>query len=281
MNELWRSLTPIQQMNSSLRILYFFLASATVILGSLGVNKILKIEAKLEFTPPTTQMGTQTLDISPIFKSGLEACGFYNTKYKNSYPYIAINNLQNSKDDDIFVRAIAYEALWNGDKCTTNEEGKVQLIGTERTFHEIEIKSENSDFIHIANGYSIYRSKLVFDDEGRIIDRKIIDDEFKKDTTKEKISLEDLKPVRNGQGGFYNSLKIYPVEGHENNSKYTEGINKYKKERKKLHKKLANDGCAIITTKPINNEELGKNEGSNPTITFLCFNNHVRVMEQV
>jgi len=296
MKELWHSLTPAEQINSIFRFLYYFLAAITVILGALGIDKFVinanaKSEANINLT---TQIGEELVVISPSFNNAWQACWYYNSKYKNLYPYIAINDLQNPKEDEyLFIRAIAPNALWEGDKCEKNQRGEVQLIGTEKTFHEIEIKSENSNFIHIANSYAIYRSRLVFDDNGRIIDRHIVkEDNFGHEISHsyKKISLKDLEVKKDKKGDYLNFVKIFPVQNSKNKddnyakadkkSKYMEAARKYLDKRENLHIRLGNKGCGIIATEPIRNENSSKNEKPIPSITFLCFGNHVRVMER-
>lgn len=88
----------------------------------------------------------------------------------------------------------------------------------------------------------------------------------------------------NPTGNFFNFIRIIPkIDTIKMNQiefkKYSEAIEKYVESRNKVHTRLSNEGCGVISIEPAD-AEIIKAKSERTKIMFLCFDSHVRVMER-
>lgn len=314
---MWNSLEPKDKANFILKIIKYTLISLPFILSAIYGYDYLERNLKWFFVNKTTNTSANTVQIhfgerdaliSRQFSDASQACWYYYGEYEHLHPYILWSAGMGNSNESNFpkIRVIA-EANWDARNCAYDEpQFQVKLLGVEYTKHRIEVQlSKNSDFIHIANSYAYYGSELIFDNVGRIRERKILspsnNHKFnckifglnkentlsdcksdKKESRKEKDRKEKIEELAKETNLHFNDLEIVIAEEKYNKLSKDEivTISSYIEKRKDLHEKLAQDGCGVITIEPVlKNKSYGSVK---PAIAFLCFKDdvksHVRLM---
>ena len=179
----------------------------------------------------------------------------------------------------------------------------MKLIGAETINHRIEAQlNETSDFKHIADAKANYSSELIFDDSGRIIERKIKGGDYKcamhisfkengiylPDDCSDVLTNDKSKQDGNSRkigNSYSNSIVIRPIkiQEHKKEDNYVKALKLYIDKRKQMHDKLAVQGCGVVTIEPERVENKKAKESMKPSIVFLCYKDspeksHVRVM---
>lgn len=263
--------------------------------------------------------------VSPIISDPLQACWFYYANYINSHPYTILweesMNAEGTEGGDK-IRVIADPAYWYAHSCV-KENNKVKLIGLEYTRHSIEAKlkkNEKDGFVHIASSDAFYRSELIFDEQGRIVERKVLkaDDYDCKifSSSREILSLLASNSVKDSRRKCDKEESIKDVESEEERRKKIENLKKqdnpfnkleirptkkfskehidiiyfYVDKRNQVHKNLTEKGCGVISVEPKpeeNPKEKTKEKAVSlikPSIAFLCYKegggSHVRLMQR-
>jgi hypothetical protein len=231
--------------------------------------------------------------------------------YGQNCVYHTLDNVEPKQTDSQQMQSVAQQ---------------VMLLGIEYTKHRIEAQmSESDDFIHIADSEAYYGSELIFGEKGRITERKILKskkdyqckafglEKWKsencvfvpdiKDRKKIKDRIEDLLKKEAKETDFrFNILEIYPLFKPESlnapekklkipEKEFREAIETYIEKRKKLHNKLIEEGCGVLTIEPQlggisqdkdKSQEMKEKKAIKPAIAFLCLKegapSHVRLM---
>lgn len=242
--------------------------------------------------------------VSQPFKDATQACWYYHANYEHSHPYTLLWERSEETKNFPKIRVIAQPAYWSAQDCRI-EKGDISLIGIEYTKHTIEAQfNDYSNFIPIATSEAYYKSKLNFDKEGRITDRKVLISDFtckildafssptkycsvftqKQNQAEKKIEIKKLKTSKDS----FNYLEIIPNSKYTKNvaaeeyDLYKQAINLYVLKRNELHEGLAKEGCGAISIEPKFEDDYGN---INPTmLAFLCYKkaggSHVRMMRR-
>lgn len=158
------------------------------------IDSISKITGKSSIPIGVQIHGDVDATVSMPFKNAAQACWYYHANYENSHAYTVLWDKSElvKVDPEILVkiRVIAEPAYWQAERCT-KEDGQVKLIGIEYTKHSIEARLEekkekaqgkkDKGFVKIASSEAYYRSALFFDKDGRITERKVLENQEKKD----------------------------------------------------------------------------------------------------
>lgn len=257
------------------------------------IKSSIKADAKVEVSPSISLGEGKDAKVSGEFKSAIQACWYYQAHYKSLHPYTVLWE-QSGNTDYPKIRVVAERGIWNAHRCIKDKE-VVKLIGDEYITHKIEAQfAENDEYEHIATSKAKYYSALLFDEKGRISQRRIKEAAYKcippegftvKDC-KDKAEVTQNKENNNNSLKYENIIIITELKNEKEkqekfgSEKYSEAIELYLRKRETLHKNLVEQGCGAVPIEPEFTNKGGNLE--KPSIVFLCHKNddksHVRVM---
>ncbi|MCB1986192.1 MAG: hypothetical protein H6936_06885 [Burkholderiales bacterium] len=194
-----------------------------------------------------------------------QACWYYFANYETSHPYTVLWDV--SKEGTLYpkIRVIADKGTWKAERCIKIDK-KAKLIGLETIEHRLEAQFvEGGEFFHIANTEATYHSALHFNDQGRIIHRRIM-----------------VSPEKE-ENGYINKM-VSKRFSKQDDKQYDAAYELYVEKRSGLHENLKDSGCGAISIQPdfinIKTQELEK-----PSIIYICHKDgqksHVRIMQRV